>query len=95
MPLMQKDIQKIGRLARIKVLPGEEDTIATQLNAIFQWMEDLQKVDVSAVNLLENFTTPQMLERADVVTEVSQVDAILANAPAASHHMFSVPKVVE
>lgn len=95
MSLTQKDIQKIGRLSRIKVWPGEEEAIATQLNAIFQWMEDLQKVDVSAVDLHENFTEPQMLEREDVVTTTNQVDDILANAPASNHHMFAVPKVVE
>ena len=95
MSLTQKDVLKIGRLSRIKVLPGEEEGIALQLNAILKWMEDLQKVDVSGVDLFENFTKPQMTEREDKVTEPNRVDAILANAPASNHHMFAVPKVVE
>jgi aspartyl-tRNA(Asn)/glutamyl-tRNA(Gln) amidotransferase subunit C len=95
MSITTDEIKKVAKLSRIKLNDTDITYYQNQLNGIFSWINALQKVDVSAVDLTVDQTTPQMLERADVVTAPNRVSEVLANAPATMHEMFSVPKVVE
>jgi aspartyl-tRNA(Asn)/glutamyl-tRNA(Gln) amidotransferase subunit C len=94
MSLNKNDIKKISQLSRIKIEEGEHEQIADQLNSIMDWIDQLNAVDVSGIDLDCTNEKP-MEERQDIVTDGNMVDAILANAPAAQHNMFAVPKVVE
>lgn len=94
MSLTKENVKKIGRLSRIKIEEGEHEQIADQLNSIMSWIDQLNAVDTSGVELLCD-KTQAMEERQDIVTDGNIVEAILANAPASQHHMFAVPKVVE
>lgn len=65
------------------------------LDAILTYMEKLGALDTSAVE-----PTAHMLElpaawREDRVTNVSDTDALLANAPARDGDFFRVPKIIE
>ncbi len=94
MSLTKNDVKKIGQLSRIKIEEGEHEQIADQLNSIMSWIDQLNAVDTSSVDL--HCSTNQMMEeRPDVVTDSNRVEDVLANAPASQHHMFAVPKVVE
>jgi aspartyl-tRNA(Asn)/glutamyl-tRNA(Gln) amidotransferase subunit C len=52
-------------------------------------------VNVEGVEPMTSVTPMQIKQRADVVTDGGNVDAILANAPAREGNFFAVPKVVE
>lgn len=95
MTLTPEAIKKVAKLSRLKL--NDDDTVyyQQQLNGIFSWIDALQSVDVSNVELHIDQTTPQMQERADIVTAPNRVAEVLKNAPASCHEMFSVPKVVE
>ena len=95
MSLKKEDVKKIARLSRIKIEEQEYEYVAGQLNSIMNWIDQLTAVDTSKVDLHCEKNTPLMFERPDVVTEGGIVDDILANAPAAQHNMFAVPKVIE
>ena len=95
MTLTPEAIKKIGKLSRITLSDTDVGYYQQQLNGIFNWIDALQNVDVSNVNLTVDQTTPQMHERPDVVTAPNRVAEVLSNAPASCHEMFSVPKVVE
>jgi aspartyl-tRNA(Asn)/glutamyl-tRNA(Gln) amidotransferase subunit C len=83
-----KDIQKIAKLSRLQA----EDRMVGELNGILKWIDELQKVDVSHVNLIPDTS---MHERDDIVTDGNQLEAILSNAPASFEGLFCVPKVIE
>lgn len=95
MSLNQQDIRKIATLARIKIEDSEIPAIAEQLNGIMNWIDQLNTIDLKNIQEEEVSLQSLMHEREDEITEPSQVEAILMNAPVAHHHMFAVPKVVE
>ena len=94
MSLTQQDIKKIAELARIRVEEAEISTVAQQLNGIMDWIDQLKNVNTTSVDS-QPPAYSIMYEREDVVTELNQVEAVLANAPVSQHHMFVVPKMVE
>jgi aspartyl-tRNA(Asn)/glutamyl-tRNA(Gln) amidotransferase subunit C len=88
-------VRRIAQLARIGVSEDEIAHLAGELNAILAFVEQLNEVDVSAIEPMTSVIPMQMKRRADVVSDGGDADAILANAPAGEDHFFMVPKVVE
>jgi aspartyl-tRNA(Asn)/glutamyl-tRNA(Gln) amidotransferase subunit C len=88
-------VQRIARLARIKITGDEAKALEKELSAIFAWIEQLEEVDTSRVEPMTRVMPMLLKKRSDVVTEGDAADAILANAPSREGHFFVVPKVVE
>lgn len=88
-------VSKIARLARIALTEAEKQEFSREISGILRWVEQLNEVDTSTVAGLSSVVTQTLPWREDVVVEGNQQDAILANAPAAAHGCFTVPKVVE
>jgi aspartyl-tRNA(Asn)/glutamyl-tRNA(Gln) amidotransferase subunit C len=93
-------VAKIAALARIKL--GEEELAAMvpELNAILGWVEQLGEVDVTGIEPMTAVIENKLRLRKDVIdadplTGGGKRDAVLANAPAAEHGFFGVPKVIE
>ncbi|MGH6675879.1 MAG: Asp-tRNA(Asn)/Glu-tRNA(Gln) amidotransferase subunit GatC [Xanthobacteraceae bacterium] len=95
MPVDQATVRRIAHLARIKVEEAEVPHLASELNAILAFVEELAGVDVEGVEPMTSVMPMRMKERADVVTDGGIADEIVANAPATEDHYFVVPKVVE
>jgi aspartyl-tRNA(Asn)/glutamyl-tRNA(Gln) amidotransferase subunit C len=93
-------VAKIAALARIKVSEGELEAMVPELNGILAWVEQLAEVDVTGVEPM-TAVIPNTLRlrddavNADPLTGGGKRDEILANAPAAEHGFFGVPKVIE
>jgi aspartyl-tRNA(Asn)/glutamyl-tRNA(Gln) amidotransferase subunit C len=88
-------VRRIAKLARIAVADGEVEPLQDELNAMLAFVEQLSEVDVNGVEPMTSVTPMTMKMRADVVTDGSDADAVLKNAPATQDHFFLVPKVVE
>ena len=93
-------VAKIAALARIKLSEGEVAAMVPELNGILAWVEQLGEVDVTGVEPMTAVIENKLLLRADVIgadplTGGGVRDAVLANAPAAEHGFFGVPKVIE
>lgn len=93
-------VRKIASLARIAVSDAEVEAMVPELNAIFGFVEQLGEVDTSAVQPMTAVIPNTLRLREDVVnadplTGGNIRDAVLANAPAAEHGFFGVPKVIE
>jgi len=88
-------VRRIAHLARIAVSYDEVEHLAGELNAILAFVEQLSEVDVSGVEPMTSVTPMAMKNRADVVSDGGDPEAVLANAPAREGHFFLVPKVVE
>lgn len=93
-------VAKIAALARIKLSEGEIEAMVPELNGILGWVEQLAEVDTSGVEPMTAVIPNTLRLRADVIdadalTGGGKRDDVLANAPAAEHGFFGVPKVIE
>lgn len=93
-------VRKIASLSRIAASDAEVEAMVPELNNILGWIEQLAEVDTSAVQPMTAVIPNQLRLRDDVVNADplsggNMRDAVLANAPAAEHGFFGVPKVIE
>ena len=95
MSVTPDQVRHIARLARIAMNDQEIAALAPELNNILGWVEQLGEVDTEGVEPLTAVIDQKLRLRDDVVTDGDCRDAVLANAPAAEHGFFAVPKVIE
>ena len=93
-------VRKIASLARIAASDVEVEAMVPELNNIIGWIEQLGEVDTSSVEPMTAVIANTLRLREDVVNADPLSggnirDAVLANAPAAEHGFFGVPKVIE
>ncbi|WP_121118472.1 Asp-tRNA(Asn)/Glu-tRNA(Gln) amidotransferase subunit GatC [Croceibacterium ferulae] len=93
-------VAKIASLARISMDDAALDRMVPELNKILGFVEQLGQVDVTGVEPMTAVIAQPLRLRDDVVnadplTGGGVRDAVLANAPAAEHGFFGVPKVIE
>jgi len=88
-------VKRIAKLARIKVENADVPRLEGELNDILRWIEQLNEVDVSKVELLISVVAMKMKMRKDDVTDGHYPKEIVLNAPASEDEFFMVPKVVE
>ncbi len=93
-------VARIAALARIKLSEGEVAAMVPELNGILAWVEQLAEVDVTGIEPMTAVIPNTLRLRDDVVdadplTGGDRRDAVLANAPAAQHGFYGVPKVIE
>ena len=95
MSVDQAAVRHIARLARIAVTDEESQALEGDLNAILNWVEQLESVNTDGVEPMTSVVHMDMKKRDDVVNDGNCADDIVANAPAKDDHFFVVPKVVE
>ncbi len=100
MSVTREQVAKIAALARINVDEADLDRMVPEFNNLLAWVEQLGEVDTSSVEPMTAVIEQKLRLRADVIdadplTGGGKRDAILANAPAAEHGFFGVPKVIE
>jgi aspartyl-tRNA(Asn)/glutamyl-tRNA(Gln) amidotransferase subunit C len=77
------------------VTEEEAQRMTGELNTILGFVEQLNEVDVSAVEPMTSVIPMAMRKRADIVTDGGRPEDIVANAPSTDENFFIVPKVVE
>lgn len=95
MSIDQSTAARVAKLARIKVEDDQLPALAAEFNTILGFIEQLSEVDVEGVEPMTSVTPQRLKRRVDEVTDGSQQDKVLANAPDAREGFFAVPKVVE
>jgi aspartyl-tRNA(Asn)/glutamyl-tRNA(Gln) amidotransferase subunit C len=88
-------VRRVARLARLKVSEDDVPRLAGELNAILDFVEQLNEVNVDGVEPLTSVVDAQMRMRDDVVTDGGYAKDVTKNAPASEDEFFMVPKVVE
>ena len=100
MSITREEVAKIASLARIQMDDAALDRMVPELNNILGWVEQLGEVDTSSVEPM-TAVIPQATRLRDDVVDADPLTAggrredVLANAPAAEHGFFGVPKVIE
>ena len=95
MSVSPEQARHIAKLARIAMSDEELARLVPELNAIIGWVEQLGEVNTDGVEPLTAVVEQKLRLREDKVTDGDCRDAVLANAPAAEHGFFAVPKVIE
>ncbi|HLJ64743.1 MAG TPA: Asp-tRNA(Asn)/Glu-tRNA(Gln) amidotransferase subunit GatC [Stellaceae bacterium] len=94
MALDKATVTRIAALARIRVQEAELDPLQASLSQILGFVDRLAELDTEGVEPKAGVLSGLPM-REDVVSDGNCRDRILANAPAAAHGFFTVPKVVE
>ena len=88
-------VAQIAKLARIRVPEDRLDALSGELSNILTWIEQLDELDTEGIEPMTSAVEVTLPRRADAVTDGDYPDKVVANAPAAAHGFFVVPKVVE
>lgn len=88
-------IKKVAKLAKIRLSDEEITIFNQQFSSISQIINDLQQVDTTDVEPINNPSRAKTLLRKDIVNDGDYVKDIMFNAPKSSFNCFVVPKVVE
>ena len=96
MSIDEKTVRKVARLARLALPEERVAPMASELNAIMAWVEQLNEVDIDGVEPMTSAVEGASLPlREDVVTDGGDPARVLQNAPKSEDGFFVVPKVVE
>ena len=88
------DVEKIARLARLKVTEKEKEKFVGQVNQILGYVEKLNEINTDEIEPLSHTLNLKNVFREDIVKDsLPQIEA-LKNAPAKTDKFFRVPKVV-
>ena len=95
MKISLDEIRHVALLARLALTPTEETELATTLDQILQHMDKLNQLDTTDVEPTAHIVAIDVPWREDVVTNVPDTEALLANAPARDDDLFLVPKIID
>ena len=95
MKLDTNTINKIAKLARIKLSEQEAKDFLKDMNSILDWVEQLNEVNTDSIEPLANISSSILPQRKDESRDENSSDEILQNSPDKLEGYFAVPKVVE
>lgn len=95
MALTPQDVLHIAHLARLRVSAEEAETARTQLNSIFNLIEQMQAIDTQGIEPMSHALDVAQRLREDKVTESDLRNKFQTVAPAVENGLYLVPKVIE
>ena len=95
MKLDTNTINKIAKLARIRLSEDEANDLLKDMNSILDWVEQLNEVNTESVEPLANISSSILPKRKDQSKDINSAEEILKNSPDKLEGYFAVPKVVE
>lgn len=95
MPLSQKEVQHIAKLARLELTADQETLYREQLSTILDHIAQLRKLDTTDVPPTAGGGLAQMPLRADEVHHSLSPEELLKNAPESDEDQFKIPPVFE
>jgi aspartyl-tRNA(Asn)/glutamyl-tRNA(Gln) amidotransferase subunit C len=93
-------VDRVAELAHLELAPEERSRMAHDLNAILDYVAELNELDTSGVEPLAQISELQGRAQAGVLrsdTRVPSLDraTVMAEAPQTNGAFFKVPKVIE
>lgn len=95
MKISKEVVQHVAQLARLEFKEEELDKFTEQLGSIFEYVEELGKLDTSNVDPTFHVLDLSTPLREDVVSPWLSSDEALENAPRREDDFFAVPKFIE
>ena len=94
-----EEVERVAELAHLKLTPEETGSMLHDLNAILDYVAELNELDTAGVEPLAQVT--ELLDaaggglRGDVLAPSLDRATVMAEAPEANRGFFKVPKVIE
>ena len=95
MALTESDVEKIARLARLRVTAAERADVTARLGSILGMVDHLQAAATEGVVPMAHPLDAVQPLREDRVTETNHRDEYQRIAPAVENGLFLVPRVIE
>ena len=99
MSIDSKGLEQLANLARLSLKEEQVPVLTGQINKIVELADQLAAQPTEGVkpmaHPLEVIQAVSLRLREDVVTEVDEREANLANAPSTENNLFLVPKVID
>ena len=95
MSIDENTAAKVAKLARIKVESQDLKALVKEFNDILGFIEQLNEVDVEAIEPMTSVTPQKLIRRSDNITDGNKQTSVLKNAPFSREGFYAVPKVVE
>lgn len=86
-------VHHVARLARLRLTGDEEARMEQELNAILQYVEQIQSLELDGVEPTSHVIELRNVLRDDVPTESLPPDVALREAPEVRDDGFVVPKI--
>ena len=90
-----KDVEHVGRLARLELGPEDKERMRRELDGILTYIDKLRAVDTRSVEPTSHAVPMTNVMRDDVTWSSFPLSEMLANAPDRSGDFFRVPKIIE
>ena len=90
----QKTVEKIAKLARLKVTPEEVVEYSKHFSLILEHFKEIAEVNTDGIAPLVTPSPVQFHARKDENKKTTSTEEILTNAPEKSGNLFKVPPVV-
>ncbi len=94
-----EDVNRVAELAHLELAPGETERMMRDLNAILDYVAELNKIDTAGVAPLAQVS--ELAHAAVVPLRPDRVEpsldraTVMAHAPETDGAFFKVPKVIE
>lgn len=95
MSISADDVEKIAHLARLDMPAAELDILRRDLNAIVEYVNQLQTLNTDGVDPLAHTLDLANVFRDDEPVPSYPVDEILKNAPERRGDFYAVPAVLD
>jgi len=94
-PLSAEDVQKVARLARLKLSDADATMFSRQLGDVLGYIQQLNTVPTDNVEPMVHALPVQNVLRADELRPSLPRPAALQNAPRADGKFFLVPQILD
>jgi len=94
------EVERVAELAHLKLTPDETQGMLRDLNAILDYVAELNELDTTGVEPLAQVSelqnaVGQSVLRADAILPSLDRATVMAQAPETDQVFFKVPKVIE
>ena len=87
------DINKIAKLARLKLTETERDQLGEYLEQVISYIDQLNQLDTTNIEPTSHVLPVHNVFRDDEVLESTEID-YLASAPSNNKGHYEVPKII-
>lgn len=98
MAISEQQVRRVATLARLRLDDDETRTLTSDLGRILDYVDQLAKLDTSAVEPTSHVVAVEAPFRDDVVHRPdgeANAEEAVANAPRRDGHFFAVPPIIE
>ena len=92
--MKDSDVRKLASLARLRLSPEEEKSMAVELTSILGYVEQLGKIDVKGIEPMSHVHGSSNVYRDDTPVPPSDPTEMMQNAPDRSGRFIRVPLII-